>query len=155
MNWHFATNMQDINTDSLVVIVPLPVYWKTDDHCYPRTATRLLTHDSGRYSEMSRFARHFRVASLDAKLFSGIDLEILMAYQYCIVPAPSFCRITRSLLAGIPGSPAAIAIFWWTRQAIRKPCDHVVSSQKVWKTSLKACRRQVFQLPAPMMIGSR
>ena len=28
----------------------------------------------------------------------------------------------------------------------RKPCNHVVSSQKVWKTSPKACRRQVFRL---------
>ncbi len=32
-----------------------------------------------------------------------------------------------------------------------RPCNHVVSSQKVWKTSLKAFRRQVFRLvPWPM-----
>ncbi len=32
----------------------------------------------------------------------------------------------------------------------RKLCNHVVSSQKVWKTSLKACRRQVFRLRVAM-----
>ncbi len=49
---------------------------------------------------------------------------------------------TAGLLAGIPGSPAAIYHFLMDAA----PCNYVVSSQKVWKTSLKACRRQVFRL---------
>ncbi len=55
------------------------------------------------------------------------------------------------LIARIPGLPAAIAILWCRvhhKMAIGagKPCNHIVSRQKVWKTSLKACRRQVFRL---------
>ncbi len=47
-------------------------------------------------------------------------------------------------LAGIPGPPAAI--YHFLMDAAGEPCNHVVSSQKVWKTSLNACRRQVFRL---------
>ena len=54
-------------------------------------------------------------------------------------------------LAGIPGSPATIHDFLMDAAGDRKPCNHVVSSQKVWKTSLKACRRQVFQLQSPQV----
>ncbi len=54
------------------------------------------------------------------------------------------CNWSGFFLAGIPGSPAAI--YHFLMDAAGKPCNHVVSSQKVWKTSLKACRRQVFRL---------
>ncbi len=57
--------------------------------------------------------------------------------------------LCRYLLAGIPGSPAAIAIFWWTCQAVQ--CR--VQSEGVKKKSLKACRRQVFRLGICMPVS--
>ncbi len=73
---------------------------------------------------------------------TGSTVVVRWCYLLCVGLSRNTC------------SPAGIAIFWWTQQA-RKPCDHVVPSQKVWKTSLKACRRQVFRLCGTMTIDDK